>query len=49
MATNKRSDTILNTFHILVDNYYVIQVPHDYYVIYSICSIKLNYIQDKST
>ena len=22
MATNKRSDTISNTFHILVDNYY---------------------------
>ena len=39
MATNKRSDTISNTFHILVN---VMQVPHDYYVIYSICSITSN-------
>ena len=45
MATNKRSDTISNTIHISIDNYYycnVMQVTHGYYVIYSICSIKFN-------
>ena len=45
-----------SSFHVLKKNasfnecqVKVIQVPHDYYVIYSICSIKLNYIQEKST